>query len=83
MEIISKMAKKIINVFTKKAEIMAIETKFKQRESKLTPEALISCLITAYAISPNASLEDICALLKENYNIKITKQGLSQRLNNS
>mgnify|MGYP000042873286 CR=1 FL=1 len=48
MESISKMAKKIINVFKKKAEIVAIETKFKQRESKLTHEALVSCLITAY-----------------------------------
>lgn len=83
MESISKMAKKIINVFKKKAEIVAIETKFKQKESKLTPEALVSCLITAYTINSSASLETICALLKQNYNIKITKQGLSKRINNS
>ena len=83
MESVSKMAKKIINVFKKKAEIVAIETKFKQRESKLTPEALVSCLITAYTINSSASLEVICALLKQNYDIKITKQGLSKRINSS
>lgn len=82
MTSISKMVKKITTIFKEDAENLARETKFKQKESKLGPQEFVGSLLTGYLINPTASLEDICAILREKYNVEISKQGLGDRFNN-
>lgn len=83
MERISKLVKKITQIFKKDAEKTALDTKFKQRESKLTPEAFLTTFVLSQLINEESGLEDIKALLSKHYNIDITKQGLEQRFNDN
>lgn len=82
MERISKIANKITRIFKKDAEKTAIDTKFKQRESKLTPEAFLTSFVLGQ-LNDEARLEDIQAILQKHYKIDITKQGLEKRFNNN
>lgn len=83
MDRIANIALKISNLFTKNAEILAQDTKFKQRKSKLLPGSFLTSYIFGHLIHPKPSLEDICSLLLHNFKIKISKQGLEQRFNNN
>ncbi len=81
MESLSKMVKKITKIFKKDAENIGRETKFKQRDSKLTPEAFLTSFVIGQLVNAESTLEDICALLYEHYKVNVTKQGLEQRFN--
>ena len=81
MTSLSKMVKEITKIFKKNAEKLAVNSKFKQRDSKLTPEAFLITFVIGQLINPESTLEDICSLLLKHYQISITKQGLEQRFN--
>lgn len=74
---ISNIPKKIFSFCTQQAEDIAKETRFKIRESKLTPTAFIKALIST-CFSQQFTLELFSSsLIKEK--IKITKQSLFER----
>lgn len=81
-ETISNMSDVILDFFGKKIKKLSIQSGFKKRESKLTGSKFLSALVLSFINNPNASLEDICQLLSKG-NVKITKQGLHERFNDS
>jgi hypothetical protein len=81
-ETISNMSKVILDFFGKKVRNLSSQSGFKKRESKLTGDKFVSALVLSFMQKPDASLEDICQLLSKE-KIKITKQGLHERFNES
>jgi hypothetical protein len=58
---------------------LAIETGFRKRTSKLTPEAFFDLLFYAVSLTENSSLEFLVFHLEKRYNINICKQSLDER----
>jgi Transposase DDE domain len=81
-ETISNMSDTILEFFGKKVKKLSIQSGFKKRESKLTGSKFLSALVLGFIHNADASLEDICQLLSKG-KLKITKQGLHERLNDS
>jgi hypothetical protein len=75
----SQMGQAIQNLFGKKAEQMAQETKFVQRESKLTGSKFLQIWTLGFLQHPKASLNILCQVA-EDLEVSITKQGMQQRL---
>ncbi len=76
---IANIPQKIFNFFSKTAEDLAKESRFKIRRSKLTPTAFIKALV-ATCFSQQFTMELFCSsLMKEK--VKITKQALFERCN--
>jgi hypothetical protein len=76
---IANIPKKIFSFFTKEAEKLAKESRFKIRKSKLTPTAFIKALV-ATCFSQQFTIEVFASfLMKEK--VKIRKQSLFERFN--
>jgi hypothetical protein len=76
---IANIPEKIFSFFTKEAEDLAKKSRFKIRESKLTPAAFIKALVST-CFSRQFTMELFCSsLIKEK--VKITKQSLFERCN--
>jgi len=78
---ISKISNKIINIFHNKVENIALETKFKQKNSKLSPSSFLITLIIGFLINSKASYEDMCQYILKYEQVKISKQGVWSRVN--
>lgn len=76
---IANIPKKIFNFFTKEAERLAKESRFKIRKSKITPQAFIKALVNA-CFSQEFTLE-IFAFLLMKQKVTIRKQSLFERFN--
>jgi hypothetical protein len=79
-ETISNMSELILDFFGEKVKKLSDQTGFKKRASKLTGAQFLSSLVLGFINKPDASLEDICQLLRQG-GISITKQGLHERFN--
>lgn len=79
MHTISNIPQKIFHFFTQTAEVLAKESQFKQRHSKLTPTAFTKALIKS-CLSQQFGLEIFRCALKEQ-NVIISKQALFERFN--
>lgn len=78
---ISKITNKIINVFHHEVENLALETKFKQKNSKLSPSSFLITFILGFLINSKASYEDMCQYILKYEQLKISKQGIWSRVN--
>ncbi len=76
---VNQMGQAIQNLFEKKAEQVAQETKFVQRESKLTGSKFLQIWALGFLQHPEASLNILCQVA-EDLEVSITKQGIQQRL---
>ena len=77
---LSKIGRVVRNFFFAKAGITGKAVQFEKRKSKLNSQLFVETLISAYLSDTQASLERMCAFIKEK-GVKITKQGLHQRFN--
>ena len=59
--------------------LLAKETGFSIRESKLSPEVFFSLLFFASSLSHNSSLEHLVSHLDSSHGIDIRKQSLDER----
>ena len=66
---------------TDELEKLAKETKFVQREGKITGSIFLELIVFNSENLKQQSLNDISGTLKDEYNIEITKQSLHQRFN--
>jgi len=76
---LTNIPQKIINILQKEAKNHGKDTGFIKRESKLTAPAFLRALL-ATCLSQSFTLEIFCSFLKE-HGVRISKQGLHQRLN--
>jgi len=58
---------------------MAVETGFRKRTSKLTPEVFFDLMFYASSLSENSSLERLVTYLQSRYGIEMRKQSLDER----
>src|SRR3990167_2831669 len=81
-QIISKLGKRVIELFERQADKISKQVKFTQRKdkAKLKARPFLKVLILGHLSHPTISLEQMCQLFKEE-GIKISKQGLHQRFN--
>jgi hypothetical protein len=79
MDTIPNIPKKIFKFFTQTAEELGKETRFKKRQSKLTPKAFITALIHT-CFSRQFELELFRSALKKQ-NVHVKKQSLFERFN--
>lgn len=76
---IANIPQKIFSFFTKEADKLAKESRFKIRKSKLTPSAFVKALVRT-CFSTHFTIELFCSsLIKEK--VKIKKQSLFERCN--
>lgn len=75
MNNITNMTQNIIKTLNKDVVTIAKQTQFSQRKSKLMPKNFVSTMVCGFLINNNASLEDLCQLLRDK-RVNITKQGL-------
>jgi hypothetical protein len=68
----------LVDVFTSVADRAARQSRFVQRESKLTGEAFVQTLTFGWLRNPNATLEEL-AQAAASIGVTITPQGLDQR----
>lgn len=79
-----KFVKKISAAFSaEELDVVARETGFKMRRSKLTPLMFADAVLFKDAHGAMISLEDHCISLKHRWNLDIKKQSLSERFNES
>ena len=76
---VTHLAPELQDFFTRVAERVARETKFVQRESKLTGALFLRALVFGFADEPQANLEDLVETL-DALGVPITKQGLQDRI---
>lgn len=76
---VTHLAPELQDFFTRVAERVARETKFVQRESKLTGALFLRALVFGFADEPQANLEDLVETL-DALGVPITKQGLQDRV---
>lgn len=77
-----KFVKKISAAFNEEElDVVARETGFKMRQSKLTPLMFADAVLFKDAHGAMISLEDHCISLKHRWNLDIKKQSLSERFN--
>ena len=81
-QIISKLGKRVIELFERQADKISKQVKFTQRKdkAKLKARSFLKVLILGCLSQRSISLEQMCQLFKEE-GIKISKQGLHQRFN--
>ncbi len=77
---VSRIAQTITQFFNKTATKYGHETKFVQRQSKISAQLFVESLTSACLNHEKVSLEEICRLIKHR-GVKLTKQGLAQRFN--
>lgn len=65
MNNIANMTTNIIKTLNKDVTKIAKQTKFSQSKSKLMPKNFVSTMICGFLINNNASLEDLCQLLRD------------------
>ena len=76
---VAQMGQTMQRIFEQKAEQVAYETKFVQRESKLTGSKFLVTWVLGFVQHPKASLNILCQVA-EDIGVRITKQGMQQRL---
>ncbi|WP_172458331.1 IS4 family transposase, partial [Legionella quinlivanii] len=79
MDTISNIPQKIFNFLSQTSEQLGKETKYKKRQSKLTPSGFIRALIST-SFAPFFDLDTFCDFLKKQ-GITIRKQSLHERFN--
>lgn len=77
---VSKIAGTITQFFGKTTTKLGRETKFIERDSKLTAPLFVEALISASLSGTKVSIEEMCRFLKHK-KTHITKQGLNKRFN--
>jgi hypothetical protein len=73
-------AQKIIDFVEQVAEKMSHETKFVQRQSKMTGSVFVKTLLMGWMKNPQAGLTLLCKRAQD-FGVKISPQGLSERFN--
>jgi hypothetical protein len=69
-------------IFGEAADNLARETKFVQRESKMTGSKFLQIWVLGFLQHPKASLNVLCQVA-EDLGVEITKQGMQKRLTTS
>jgi hypothetical protein len=77
---VSKIVARITDFFGKTTTKLGRETKFVERDSKLTASLFVEALISASLSGTQVSNEEMCRFLKHK-KTDITKQGLNKRFN--
>lgn len=67
------------NLFSKTAHAVACETKFEQRQSKLTGHKFMQVMVLGFLQHPTASLNILCQVAAD-LGVEVTQQGLQKRL---
>jgi hypothetical protein len=60
-------------------DLLAIESGYKKRESKITPKMFLDNLMHNASSDVNKSLNSLSIDMKQNYNVVVSKQGLNER----
>lgn len=76
---IAQMSQALQKVFGEMADKVAHETKFVQRESKMTGSKFLQIWVLGFLQHPKASLNILCQVA-EDLGVAITKQGMQKRL---
>ena len=76
---VTQMGQKIQSLLGKKAEEVAKESKFVQRQSKMTGVVFLLTVVLGFLEEPKASLNFLCQVA-EDLGVSISKQGLQERL---
>jgi hypothetical protein len=76
---VAKMGQALQWVFGEIADKVARETKFVQRESKLTGSKFLLSWVVGFVQHPKASLNILCQVA-EDIGVRVTKQGMQKRL---
>jgi len=76
---ITQMSQVLQQIFGKVADKEASETKFVQRESKLTGSKFMQTWVLGFLQHPKASLNILCQMAAD-LGVEITRQGMQQRL---
>lgn len=75
----NRLGQALQNLFGKTAYKVARETKFEQRQSKLTGIKFVQVMVLGFLQHPTASLNMLCQVAAD-LGVDITKQGLQKRL---
>lgn len=76
---VANLAPKLQVFFTQTAKAIARQTKFEQRESKLTGPLFLQSVVFGFEEQPQAGLTDLIETL-DDLGVTITKQGLQDRI---
>ena len=75
---VSKICKSIFSFFNKSASALGKQTKFVQRESKITAKSFVESLVLGCLSHPCMTLEDMRHFLKKR-KVRVSKQGIHAR----
>jgi hypothetical protein len=76
---VNRLGQTLQNLFGRTAHEAACETKFEQRQSKLTGLKFMQVMVLGFLQHPSASLNMLCQVAAD-LGVDITKQGLQKRL---
>src|SRR4030042_1418914 len=79
MQDVTQLAPTLQAFFTETADATARETKFVQRESKMTGAIFLQSVVFGFEERPEACLTDLTGM-SDDLGVSITKQGLHDRL---